>query len=165
MRQTEATFQGGRNDGDVPPEEKKSTEQPKETAASPPAPALVAPITPSWMSNLPGSLGKVLEGLGQTALVVVLVVFMLLRREDLRNRVIRLIGHGRLTLTTMAIDDAASHISRFLFAQLVVNSCYGLVFAAGLWLLGIPYAFLWGFWRRPCDMCPMLASGSRCCRP
>jgi predicted PurR-regulated permease PerM len=108
-------------------------------------PAALAPITPAWLSGLPGSLGRVAEVVGQTALVVVLVVFMLMRREDMRNRVIRLIGHGRLTMTTMAIDDAAARISRFLFVQLVVNSCYGLVFASGLWLLGVPYAFLWGF--------------------
>src|SRR5439155_2956598 len=44
-----------------------------------------------------------------------------------------------------AIDDAASRVSRFLFTQLVINTGYGLVFAAGLWALGVPYAFLWGF--------------------
>jgi predicted PurR-regulated permease PerM len=144
MRQAEDTVQGTRNDGDQGPEHKFQPANLRQ-AAVPPASTSIAPITPTWLSELPGSLGKVLEGLGQTALVVVLVVFMLLRREDLRNRVIRLIGHGRLTVTTLALDDAASRISRFLVAQLTVNSCYGLVFAAGLWLLDVPYAFLWGF--------------------
>jgi hypothetical protein len=94
---------------------------------------------------LPGSLGKVGEFLAQVALIAVLVVFMLVRREDLRNRVIRLIGHGRLTVTTMALDDATTRVSRYLFAQLVINCCYGIVFAFGLGLIGVPYAFLWGF--------------------
>jgi predicted PurR-regulated permease PerM len=120
--------------------DKKSDEKSK---SGQPVPAQIAPFTPTWLKDLPGSLGRVAELLGQTALVVVLVVFMLMRREDMRNRVIRLIGHGQMTVTTMAIDDAASRISRFLFAQLVVNSAYGLVFASGLWLLGVPYVGIW----------------------
>jgi predicted PurR-regulated permease PerM len=114
-------------------------------AASQPQATVVAPITPPWLADLPGPLRRAGEILAQVALVTVLLIFMLVRREDLRNRVIRLVGHGRLTVTTMALDDATSRISRYLFAQLVVNSCYGLVFAAGLYFIGVPYAFLWGF--------------------
>jgi predicted PurR-regulated permease PerM len=136
-RAVEENVGGAGNDADKKADEKSKSGQP--------VPAQIAPFTPTWLRDLPGSLGRVAELLGQTALVVVLVVFMLMRREDMRNRVIRLIGHGQMTVTTMAIDDAASRISRFLFAQLVVNSAYGLVFASGLWLLGVPYAFLWGF--------------------
>jgi predicted PurR-regulated permease PerM len=146
-----AMFDGNTQDapknGDKPagdqPQPGEQKENPAPAAAIPPV--AVPSIAPTWLSILPGSLERVVEVLAQAALVVVLVVFMLLRREDMRNRVIRLIGHGRLTLTTMAIDDAAARISRFLFAQLIVNSCYGLVFSAGLWMLGVPYAFLWGF--------------------
>jgi predicted PurR-regulated permease PerM len=132
----------------APSDGAKSTDEgPQPDSARPPTIVRIPPASsaPGWLSVLPGSLGRVAEALGQTALVVVLVVFMLLRREDLRNRVIRLIGHGRLTATTLAIDEATARVSRFLFAQLVVNGCYGLVFAAGLWCLGVPYAFLWGF--------------------
>jgi predicted PurR-regulated permease PerM len=118
--------------------------QPSDEKAQP-APAPVAPITPPWLSELPGPLAKAGEVLAQTALVAVLVVFILLRREDLRNRVIRLIGHGRLTVTTMALDDATARVSRYLFMQLVVNASYGLVFTLGLYFIGVPYAFLWGF--------------------
>jgi predicted PurR-regulated permease PerM len=137
--------------------EAKVEEVGKETAARPPsqggappspqpaAPATSTPAAPPWLSELPGPLARTAEGLAQAALVVVLVAFMLLRREDLRNRIIRLIGHGRLTITTMALDDAAARISRYLFVQLLINTGYGLVFAAGLRLLGVPYAFLWGF--------------------
>jgi predicted PurR-regulated permease PerM len=136
----------GQDENNQQAKDKGTAEQPKtEANTNNPAPAAGGPPTPFWLGEIPASLSRLGEDLAQTALVVVLVVFMLLRREDLRNRVIRLIGHGRLTVTTIAIDDAASRVSRFLFVQLVVNSCYGLVFAAGLWLLHVPYAFLWGF--------------------
>jgi hypothetical protein len=75
----------------------------------------------------------------------VLVAFMLVKREDLRNRVIRLSGHGSLTSMTRALDDATSRISRFLLMQFLVNACFGVAVAVGLILIGVPYAALWGF--------------------
>jgi predicted PurR-regulated permease PerM len=78
--------------------------------------------------------------------VIVLVVFMLLRREDLRNRMLRLIGHDRRTLvTTKAVDEATHRISRYLLMQLIVNSVFGLLLGTGLFLIGLDYAFVWGF--------------------
>ena len=82
--------------------------------------------------------------LGTAALVLLLMVFMLLQREDLRNRIIRLVGQGRISSTTSAIDDAASRVSRYLFMQLVVNVTYGMGVALGLWIIGVPNAILWG---------------------
>lgn len=82
--------------------------------------------------------------LGTAALVLLLMIFMLLQREDLRNRLIRLIGQGRISTTTGAIDDAASRVSRYLFMQLVVNVTYGMGVAIGLWIIGVPNAILWG---------------------
>jgi len=82
--------------------------------------------------------------LGTAALVLLLMIFMLLQREDLRNRLIRLIGQGRISATTSAMDDAASRVSRYLFMQLVVNVTYGMGVALGLWLIGVPNAILWG---------------------
>lgn len=82
--------------------------------------------------------------LGTAALVLLLMVFMLLQREDLRNRLIRLVGQGRISSTTSAIDDAASRVSRYLFMQLVVNVTYGMGVALGLWIIGVPNAILWG---------------------
>jgi hypothetical protein len=75
----------------------------------------------------------------------VLVIFMLLKREDLRNRLLRLVGHGRLTVTTKAVDDAGQRISRFLLMQALINGTFGLSLAVGLFLIGVEYAFLWGF--------------------
>jgi predicted PurR-regulated permease PerM len=78
--------------------------------------------------------------------VIVLVIFMLVWREDLRNRMLRLIGHDRRTLvTTKALDEATHRISRYLLMQLLVNSAFGLLLGTGLFLIGLDYAFVWGF--------------------
>ena len=86
-----------------------------------------------------------LESLFYILLVAILVVFMLLERDELRNRAIRLLGYGRLSLTTQALDEAGQRVSRYLFAQLIVNACMGVAIGLGLFLLGVPYALLWGF--------------------
>jgi hypothetical protein len=81
--------------------------------------------------------------IGELALIVVLVVFMLLERMRLRVRFLRLIGHSRLATTTLAIDEAGSRLSGFLFGQLLVNTGYAVVLRIGLFLIGIPNALLW----------------------
>jgi predicted PurR-regulated permease PerM len=86
-----------------------------------------------------------LESLFYILLVAMLVVFMLLERDELRNRAIRLLGYGRLSLTTQALDEAGQRVSRYLFAQFIVNACMGVAIGLGLFLLGVPYALLWGF--------------------
>jgi predicted PurR-regulated permease PerM len=102
--------------------------------------------------KLPGGLGllpvivrPVLEVLASVGLVLMLVTFMLISREDLRNRLIRLVGHVQLMETTRALDEAASRISKYLLSQLAVNTCFGLILGIGLFFIGAPYAFLWGF--------------------
>ncbi len=89
-------------------------------------------------------LAPVLGPLGTAALVLLLLVFMLLQREDLRNRLIRLIGQGRISATTSAMDDAGSRVSKYLLMQLVVNVTYGIPVAVGLFFIGVPNALLWG---------------------
>jgi predicted PurR-regulated permease PerM len=86
-----------------------------------------------------------LEPVADTALVFILVAFMLIRREDLRNRIIGLLGHGRLTGTTRVFVDSAERISRLLLMQLCVNTAFGIVFGLVLLALGVQYWFLWGF--------------------
>jgi predicted PurR-regulated permease PerM len=111
-----------------------------------PAPAAEArPEFPARLSWLPAMFGSVLASLGSLALALVLVVFMLLEREALRNRLIRLLGHGRMSETTKALDDAGGRISRYLLTQLALNSGYGLIWGLGLFLIGVDYALLWGF--------------------
>ncbi|WP_348269710.1 AI-2E family transporter [Edaphobacter paludis] len=79
-----------------------------------------------------------------TFIVVIFLVFMLLGREGLRDRGLRLAGSGRMHLTTTAIEDASRRVSRYLQMQLVVNLCYGVVVGLLLWWIGIPNPLLWG---------------------
>jgi predicted PurR-regulated permease PerM len=109
-----------------------------------PLPVAVVQPKPSNAQALMTYAGMILGPLGTFGIVIVFVIFMLLRREDLRDRVIRLIGHGSLTVTTQALDDAAERISRYLLMQSIVNGTYGVAIGIGLWLIGIPNAFLWG---------------------
>ena len=123
---------------DAPPADGKTP------ADKPPLRVVVDRDSTAWMSRLP-HFGSVMEPIGAGVLTLVLAIFMLLKREDLRNRFIRLAGHGRMTVTTKAVDDAGSRISRFLFMQLLINAGYGLVWGSGLRLIGVDYALLWGF--------------------
>lgn len=91
-----------------------------------------------------GWLGPLVEPVGTAAFVIALVLFMLLEREELRDRLIGLVGHGHLAVTTKALDEAGSRVSRQLLLQTLVNMIYGALAAAGLWLFGVPYPFFWG---------------------
>ncbi len=93
---------------------------------------------------LMGVLWPVVGPLGNTAVVIVIVVFMLMAGADLRDRMIHLVGRGRLRVTTQAFDEAGSRISRYLLVQLLVNSSFGLAIGIGLYFIGIPNAVFWG---------------------
>jgi predicted PurR-regulated permease PerM len=125
------------------------------TAPSDEYPIPVRIVTPaSPLASILGYVQSFLLGpLVTASVVVVLVIFMLLGREDLRDRLIRLFGDGQLNLTTQAIDEAASRIMRYLVAQSAVNICYGAAVSGGLWVIGrllspsgqgFPNWFLWG---------------------
>ena len=88
--------------------------------------------------------GPVLGPVGTAAIVVVFVMFMLIKREDLRDRIIHLIGRGQLNTTTQALDEAAQKVSGYLFMQLIINVCFGIPVGIGLFFIGVPNAFLWG---------------------
>ena len=85
------------------------------------------------------------ERLASGGLAIALVIFMLIQREDLRNRLIRLIGYGRLTLTTKALEEASQRISRYLLMQSIINTSFGIAVGIALYLIGLPYALLVGF--------------------
>ena len=89
-------------------------------------------------------LGPYLEPVGTAGIVIVFVIFMMIAREDLRDRFIRLVSRGNINVTTQALDEASTRISRYLLMQLIVNVTYGIPIAVGLWLIGIPNALLWG---------------------
>jgi predicted PurR-regulated permease PerM len=111
-------------------------------AAQPPKAVPVQVFQPA--SNPLESLNSVITPLGSAVIVLVLTIFMLAGREDLRNRLIGLVGHGHLNLMTQALDDAGSRVSRYLLLQLVINACFGAVIGVGLYFIGIPNSMLWG---------------------
>jgi predicted PurR-regulated permease PerM len=86
----------------------------------------------------------ILQVLGTGALVLLLLICMLLQRENLRGRLMRLIGAGNIPAVTRGMDDAAQRVSRYLLMQLIVNATYGLVIGVALYFIGVPSAFVWG---------------------
>ncbi len=86
----------------------------------------------------------VVEPLSTTAIVFIVAIFILLQREDLRDRMIRLFGSSDLHRTTVAMNDAARRLSRYLLTQLVVNAAFGVIIATGLAFIGIPSPVIWG---------------------
>ena len=85
-----------------------------------------------------------LSPLASVGIVVVFVIFVLLSREDLRDRLVRLVGRRDLHRTILAMNDAARRLSRYFLIQLALNSGFGAFIAAGLWLAGLPSPLLWG---------------------
>jgi predicted PurR-regulated permease PerM len=104
-----------------------------------PIPVIVQPPS-SLLARLPG----LLDVLAATGVVTVLVIFMLFERQDLRDRLIRLVGYRRVTVTTRALDEATARITRYLLMQSIINGSFGIALGIALFLLGIPYAALWG---------------------
>jgi predicted PurR-regulated permease PerM len=110
-----------------------------------PRPVVVEAKESSRFWPVPLASTAMLEPLAAVGLVIVLVIFMLIQREDLRNRLIRLIGYGRLTVTTRALEEAGQRISHYLLMQTIINSSFGMAVGLALYLIGVPYAVLWGF--------------------
>ena len=81
---------------------------------------------------------------GEFGMVLIFSVFLLINQKDLRNRLFRLVGLDQLNVMTQALDDATQRVSRYLLVQLLVNLCFGILCGIGLYLIGIPYAALWG---------------------
>lgn len=89
-------------------------------------------------------LGSVFSAVGLAGLTLLLAIFMLINREDLRDRLVSLSGKPSLVVATKALADAGDRISRYLLMQFIVNASMGVAVAVGLYLIGVPYAALWG---------------------
>jgi predicted PurR-regulated permease PerM len=137
----------------------KELDKPKDAASalgagailSPKAPAPLAPVPvevrqpePGALESLQSLISPLLHPLATTGIIIIFVIFILLQREDLRNRLIRLAGSHDLQRTTAALDDAAGRLSRLFLIQLLLNGTFGVVIGTGLWLIGVPSAILWG---------------------
>lgn len=99
---------------------------------------------PSPITLAHNILGPIVEPLTTIGIVLVVVVFLLMQREDLRNRLIRLFGSSDLHRTTVAMDDAASRLGTYFLAQLGMNAAFGVLIGLGLWAIGVPSPILWG---------------------
>ena len=118
---------------------------PAKEAGPPPQRVVVVDNSPISRISVLGSFATpILSPLAQFIIVLVFTVFLLAQQEDLRNRVIKLIGPNDIYRTTEAIDDAGRRVGRMLFAQVVMNSAFGIIIALSLWFIGVPNSALWG---------------------
>ena len=123
---------------------KEMQSPPPPTPPGGPVPVEVVSNNFSVLGVAQGLAGSLLSPLGTAAIVLVYIIFFLFDWTSLRDRFIHLVGRGRLNVTTQAMDDAASRVSRYLGAQLIVNVSYGIPIGVGLYFIGIPNAPLWG---------------------
>ena len=126
----------------APTEAPSARVQGNSKVAPPAKPLSVQVFQPA--SNPMESLNSVITPLGSAVIVIVLTLFMLAGREDLRNRLIRLVGHSHLSVMTQALEDAGGRVSRYLLLQLIVNTGFGVIIGVGLHFIGVPNAMLWG---------------------
>ncbi|TCQ25034.1 AI-2E family transporter [Rhizobium sp. PP-CC-3G-465] len=126
----------------------RAVESQEDSAAAVPTSREPMPVEIVTRSNPIQTLGNfilpLISPFATAGLVIVLVIFMLLEREDLRDRFIRLVGLNDLHRTTEALQDAGKRVGKYLLMQLVVNALYAFPITIGLWILGIPNAILWG---------------------
>ena len=109
-----------------------------------PIPVTLEPGSAQPIQVIQTVLGPLIAPLATAGLVVVFVIFILIEREDLRDRFIKLAGSGDLQTSTEAVNEAAARVSRYLLMQLIVNLTYGVPLGIGLYLIGVPNALLWG---------------------
>ncbi|AMY09071.1 Transport of quorum-sensing signal protein [Luteitalea pratensis] len=119
-------------------------QQDQGTRGSAATPLVVSSEQQASLWGFPSWLGPAMGPLATGGLVITMVIFMLLEREDLRGRIISVVGHGHLAVTTRAFEEAGARVSRQLLMQALVNAIYGIGVGVGLWLIGVPYFVLWG---------------------
>lgn len=127
------------------PQTAEQTPSADQTESTPPVPVrIVQPHRTGILGSLglvSGSVARVLAG---AAAMVVLTLFMLINRTQIRSRAFRLFGEGRLVMMTTAMDDAAKRVSRYLLTQSAVNGTFGILLGVGLYGIGVPFAAFWG---------------------
>jgi predicted PurR-regulated permease PerM len=113
------------------------------------APAQVQPVRVidpdrTQLQSATEMLMRFLRPIGTLGVVIVFTIYLLMKREDLRHRILLLAGMGRISVMTQALQDAATRISQYLLFQAAVNAAYGTCFGFGLFLIRVPNATLWG---------------------
>ena len=109
-----------------------------------PIPVQITKPEPRAFEILQSVLGKVLPPLATAGIVILFVIFILLQREDLRDRLVRLMGASDMQRATATMNDAATRLSGYFLRQVLINSAYGVFIAFGLWAIGIPSPMVWG---------------------
>ncbi|WP_120010590.1 AI-2E family transporter [Teichococcus vastitatis] len=109
-----------------------------------PVPVEIRPAESSALDLARTFVSPVLGPLETTFIVLIVSIFVLLQQEDLRDRLIRLFGSHDLHRTTEALDEAGRRLSKYFLVQLLVNSCFGVLVAIGLFLIGVPGPIVWG---------------------
>jgi predicted PurR-regulated permease PerM len=129
----------------TPPSETPGAGASLEGAASDkPIPVEIRKPEPRAFEILQSILGTVLPPLATAGIVILFVIFILLQREDLRDRLVRLMGASDMQRTTATMNDAATRLSRYFLRQVLINSAYGTFIALGLWAIGVPSPIVWG---------------------
>ena len=114
------------------------------TEQAKPVPVQIQQPEPEPLQIVQSIIEPLIRPLATSGLVILFVILILLDREDLRDKLLRLAGRRDIQRTTEAMDDAARRISRYLRSQLIVNACCALPIGLGLTVIGIPNAALWG---------------------
>ncbi len=122
----------------------KQISRPQERETAKPLPVEVHQPEPRGIEALFAVVKPLMAPLATTGLVVLFLFFILLQREDLRDKFIRLAGSSDIQRTTLGLNDAAHRMSRFFLAQALLNTSFGIVIGLGLWAIGIPNPALWG---------------------
>lgn len=132
----------------VPPAHPAGISKPRgrgDQAAADPQPAPLQSRAPTTATEAITWLFSFVWGpVGQAGIVLVLLVFILLEHEGLRDRMISLAGEAEAGRTMRAVEDAAQGVSRFFVSQFVVNVTFAAVLGSALWIVGVPHAALWG---------------------
>jgi predicted PurR-regulated permease PerM len=123
-----------------------------------PVPVEVRTPAPTAIDQLQGIVGVVLAPLATAGLVLLFVLFLLLQREDVRDRAIRLLGSNDLEKSTTAMDDAGKRLGRYFLTLTLINTGFGIFIALGLWLIGVPSPVLWGVLATLMRFVPFLGS-------
>lgn len=109
-----------------------------------PLPVVIRPQNATPLQIIGSIVKPLLEPLATAGIAIIFVIFILLQKEDLRDRFIWMAGAGDLQRAKTALDDGAARLSRYLLAQIAINSTFGTLIGAGLWLIGLPQPWLWG---------------------
>jgi len=109
-----------------------------------PLPVVVTPKAPSALESAEALIAPIISPAATGGIILVVTIFTLLQKEDLRDRAIRLSGTSDLRRTTVALDDAARRLTRYFLTQLAINASFGAIVGAGLYFIGVPNPILWG---------------------